>query len=279
VATGLEIITLCENTAGGGGTLGEHGLSLLIRYCGRQFLFDTGAGATLLHNAKVMDLDLGEVDAVLLSHGHYDHTGGLLDLVKAIGPVDVYGHPEIFGAKHSLREGKAKYTGIPASQAELVAAGARFHLHKDFMEVFPGVWLTGEIPRTTTFEEAEESFYLRTAEGFVPDPVLDDQSLVLNTSRGLVVVLGCAHAGVVNILRHITNMFPRRSIYAVLGGTHLRSSSQERINLTVEAFQKLDIQHVEVIHCTGFAASVAFAVAFGSRFSPGQVGQVFRLED
>lgn len=275
----LEIVILCENTASGGGTLGEHGLSFLIRHGGKKLLFDTGAGMTLLHNAQALDIDLMKTDAVLLSHGHYDHTGGLLDLLKLIGPTDVYGHPHIFSKKYSRRNGEKKYAGIPAGREELEEAGAQFHLQEGPREVFPGLWLTGEVPLETDFEESEENFFLKTEEGFVTDKMLDDQALVIETARGLVVVLGCAHAGAVNTLQRVNNLFTKPPIYAVLGGTHLRSSSRERIEQTVEFFKELKPEHLVINHCSGFTASVAFARAFGSRFAPGPVGYRFTLPD
>jgi len=143
----VKITTLCENSVPfpGHGILGEHGLSMLLEVRGKRILFDTGAGLTLVQNARALNIDLTRVDAVVLSHGHYDHSGGLKDLLQLTGSIPVYAHPNIFGDKYHLRKGKEpRQIGLPWSREDLEDFGAHFHLGRAPQEISEGVMLTGE---------------------------------------------------------------------------------------------------------------------------------------
>lgn len=269
-----RITILCENSVGPlSGTLGEHGFSALIEPAdGDPLLFDTGQGLTLLHNARRMNKDLSKVRQVVISHGHYDHSGGLKPLLEECGAKQVYCHPCVFSSRYRVKDtGECYPIGIPASREELEAAGASFDLSKEFRAIAPGVFLTGEVPRVTDFETGDQGLY-RDCTGQDLDTTPDDQSLVLETKKGLVLILGCCHAGLINTVEHVAYMTGRRDIFAVIGGTHLGFCSHEQIEKTGAALRKLGIKKLAASHCTGFAASARLSRDLPKEFQVAMVG-------
>src|SRR5512133_337615 len=270
----FRITILCENSVGPiSGTLGEHGFAALIQpSAGEPLLFDTGQGATLLHNARRMKKDLALVSRVALSHGHYDHAGGLLPLLQECGPKTVYGHPGIFAPRSRVKDtGECLAIGMPHSRTLLETAGADFDLSPDFREIAPGMFMTGEIPRATAFESGDQGLYCDCT-GQQVDSTPDDQSLVLDTDKGLVVLTGCCHAGLVNTLEHVAYRLGRRDVYAVLGGTHLGFCGQEQLESTIAALKGWGVRKIAASHCTGFAASARLARELPHEFQQAVVG-------
>lgn len=275
----FRITILCENSVGPiSGTLGEHGFAALIESSGGEtVLFDTGQGATLLHNARRMNRDLSALSKVALSHGHYDHAGGLLPLLHDHGPRKVYGHPAIFRPRHRVKDtGECLAIGIPHSRAELEAAGAEFNLSADFREISPGMFLTGEVPRATAFETGDQGLYCDCT-GQDLDGTPDDQSMVLDTDKGLVILMGCCHAGLVNTLEHVAYTMGRRDVYALVGGTHLGFCSQEQLDKTISAMKGWGIQKVAASHCTGFAAAARMSREMPKAFQSAVVGYTLEV--
>jgi 7,8-dihydropterin-6-yl-methyl-4-(beta-D-ribofuranosyl)aminobenzene 5'-phosphate synthase len=270
----FRITVLCENSVGPiSGTLGEHGFSALIEPAhGTPLLFDTGQGLTLLHNARRMNRDLTVVRHVVLSHGHYDHCGGLLPLVTECGPKQVHVHPDIFTPRFRIKDtGEFYPIGMPHGLAQLEDAGAAFSISKEFFEISPGIFLTGEVPRVTPFETGDQGLYCDCT-GQDLDTTPDDQSLVLETELGLVVLLGCCHAGLVNTLEHIAYLTGRRDIYAVIGGTHLGFCGQNQLEMTISALKNWGVQKIAASHCTGFAASARLSREMPKEFQMALVG-------
>ncbi len=269
----FRVTVLCENSVGKiSGTLGEHGFSALVESGdGQAILFDTGQGVTLLHNVGRMNKDLSRVDKVVISHGHYDHAGGLLPLLKKTGPKHVYGHPQMFSYRYRLKDnGESIDIGIPYSQHDLVAAGATFDLSAVFRQIAPAIYLTGEVPRLSLFEEGDQGLFIDS--NMSVDAAPDDQSMVLDTEKGLIVVLGCCHSGLVNTLDHIQNCLGRKDIYAVIGGTHLGFCSQNQLDRTVSEISKRGISKLAVSHCTGFVASARLYAKMPKEFQLAMVG-------
>lgn len=276
----VKITTICENRAPYSGLLGEHGLAMLLETKGRRILLDTGAGATLAPNAAALGLDLSRLDAVVLSHGHYDHTGGLKWLlgVQVPATLAVQGHPDIFADKYSRRRDAApKYIGAPWKRSETEALGARFNLERGPVELGGGIFTTGEIPRLERAEKGETPFLTKEGDGFTEDRLLDDQALVVDSGAGPIVLLGCAHAGLIATLQHVLALTGKRRIYAVLGGTHLLNTSDEGIEQTIASLQQFGLEFIAPCHCTGYRAAAAMLKAFGKRFLDHQAGSVFRL--
>lgn len=279
-AGNLKIVTLCENTVqfAARRVLGEHGLAMLLETGGKKILFDTGADLALMHNARVLGVDLSGLDAVVLSHGHYDHTGGLKELLAQVGPVDIYAHPEVFTAKYAVIPGREPVSiGIPWTRRELEKMGARFHLHREPVDLGGGVLLSGEIPRVEEGETVEPTFYRQSEEGLVSDPVSDDQAIYVETPKGTVVLLGCTHTGLVNTLRHALALTGKGSLHAVMGGTHLITASEERINYTLKMLEKFGLEQVSACHCTGPRAAFMLAGSLGGRFNHQTAGSRYEF--
>jgi 7,8-dihydropterin-6-yl-methyl-4-(beta-D-ribofuranosyl)aminobenzene 5'-phosphate synthase len=270
----FRITILCENSVGPlSGTLGEHGFAALIEPAsGEPLLFDTGQGQTLLPNARRMGRDLTKVRRVVLSHGHFDHVGGLEPLLRETGPKEVWAHPSVFTSRYRLKDtGERIPIGSPHSREEFEAMGATFQLSSTSREIGPGMLLTGEVPRQSDFERGDAGIYCDEA-GCAPDLVPDDQSLVLDTRKGLVIILGCCHAGLINTLEHVASLTGRRDIFAVIGGSHLGFCGREQLEQTVAAVKVWGIHKLAVSHCTGFAASALLARELPKAFHMAQVG-------
>jgi 7,8-dihydropterin-6-yl-methyl-4-(beta-D-ribofuranosyl)aminobenzene 5'-phosphate synthase len=275
----FRLTILCENSVGPlSGTLGEHGFSALIEpSVGDPVLFDTGQGLTLLHNARRMNKDISLVRQVVISHGHYDHTGGLMPLLQECGPKQVFCHPSVFRSRYRVKDtGECYPISIPASREDLERAGAVFELSAGFRMVAPGFFLTGKVPRVTDFETGDQGLYCDCT-GQELDNTPDDQSLVLETEKGLILVLGCCHAGLINTLEHVAYMTGRRDIYAVIGGTHLGFSCQEQITKTITALRHFGIKKLAASHCTGFAASARLSREFPKEFQLAMVGYTMEV--
>ena len=274
----IEIISLVDNTVTTRGLIAEHGLAFLVRIGERTILFDTGAGDAVVQNMLSLGLNPRKIAAIALSHGHYDHTSGLKKICEITGPLSVYAHPDVFTAKYRLREGEeAKYIGIPWSRAELETSGAIFHLSRQPVEVTEGVILTGEVRRRQTFEALSREFRLLAGGEYLQDSLWDDQSLVITTREGPLVLLGCAHSGLISTLEHVLELTGASRIFAVIGGTHLRDAGPERLQETIKALPRFDLQYLVACHCTGFRASVSLYQALGDRFIYNEVGRVFRF--
>jgi 7,8-dihydropterin-6-yl-methyl-4-(beta-D-ribofuranosyl)aminobenzene 5'-phosphate synthase len=249
----VRITVLVENTAGGRGLLAEHGLSFWIELGSHRFVFDTGQSDILFHNAQVLGIDLRTVDAIVLSHGHYDHTGGLRRLLKTAPAAPIHLHPQTLEAKFSCHKEQSRSIGMERGMAlelQQRIQGGLGSFTRGPAEILSGVWATGEIPRRSALEDTGGPFYL-DPDCTRPDGLLDDQALVLDIKDDLVVVLGCAHAGVVNTLDYVAQLFPGRPIRTVLGGMHLVRASQARIAPTIEALRRHQVQRIGPAHCTG----------------------------
>ncbi|HDQ13841.1 MAG TPA: MBL fold metallo-hydrolase [Sediminispirochaeta sp.] len=265
----IEIITLSENTASGRDLLAEWGLSFFVRIADRRYLFDTGQGISAAVNAEVLGVDLSRVEAVLLSHGHYDHVGGLPSLARKIKnrPIPVYAHPDIFARKYSIKPQGPLFGGIPWGRDYLESLGFEFALSSAPRYLEEDLILSGEVPMDSSFESVSEKLLLKGDDGaFSQDLVKDDQSLYLRTNLGLIILLGCAHRGVVNIVRHAKELTGEKKIYMLLGGTHLHDAEPERVEKTAEALKELGVQWLGVSHCTGGRAAVHLASVFEAKF-------------
>lgn len=275
-----KLTILCENSVGVPfGVIGEHGFACFIETEQGNYLFDTGQGYAIAQNAQALGKDLASIRAIMISHGHYDHTGGLPEVLKFRGPLDVFGHPDMFNARVRSAENETRFIGIPFRRSYLESLGARFRLGTDLTKVGPGVFLTGEIPRWSAFEKGDDkmSAILPGGDTIHPDPIHDDLSLIIDTAKGLVIVLGCAHAGLINIIEYALEQMNRDHIHAIIGGTHLGFGSDEQFEETVKALDCYRIDLVGVSHCTGLAKAAQLQARLQDRFFFGTVGTVLEI--
>ena len=279
---GWKITVLCENTVPVPGLIGEHGFAAYVETPSTSLLFDTGQGFGLVPNSLRLKKDLAAVSKLILSHGHFDHTGGMLAFLGVHGPCDIVAHPDVLLERFRCMpvgpEEKPVSIGMPWKKAYLVTRGAKFQWVETFDEIEKDVFVSGVVPRETEFETGDPKFALRENGQWQPDPFRDDYSLVLKTPKGLVVILGCAHAGIINILKHVTRETGTDRVYAVLGGTHLGFSPDEQLGKTIEALKEFQIEILAVSHCTGQGPIARLAAEFGSGFAFAPVGYVLQVD-
>ena len=251
----LQIRILVDNHAVTG-LLAEHGFAVWIEAGGKRILFDTGQGRALRPNTEHTRFDLAKADMLVLSHGHYDHTGAGDYVLERNPEIHVYAHLEIFRERYSLHPGQPpKEISMPSEQRLLVAnlPDSRLHWVKTPTQIAAGVWLSGPIPRNHPLEDTGGPFFL-DPEGSVPDPLPDDLSLWMETPGGLVVVCGCCHSGLINTLQQARSVSGMDRIRGIVGGFHLKSASAERLAATAEVLRELQPEFVVPCHCTGEAA-------------------------
>lgn len=281
----LRVLVLVEDSASfDSNLLAQHGISLFVeaRWGGhlKRIIVDVGPDpSTLQHNMETLNIDPCSIDIVVLTHCHYDHTSGVSSLVARTGRKDllVIGHPELFRPNFTTSP-CLKYVGMRTSDApdRISAAGARLLLSKDPLQIAPGLCTTGQVPRVTPFEDTGMSFFTLVDGKVTQDSMLDDMALVANVKgRGVVIVTGCSHSGIVNIVKQAMQIYPDSKLDGIIGGFHLIKASHERVRLTVESIAALEPRWVSAGHCTGFQAQVALHLALGERFTPLHCGSQF----
>jgi len=276
-----RITILSENLVGKLVGSGEHGFSAFIETDRGNYLFDTGSGHSIVPNSLILNKDLRSIQKIFLSHGHFDHTGGLPEVLKVKGKVDVQVHPNVFSdriAVHKEDERETKrFVGIPYKKGYLESLGANFVLNTVFTEVEKGIFLTGEVPRKTGFEKPDPRLFTEIQGKTVQDTFPDDQSLILDSEKGLILILGCAHSGMINIIHHVMDKAGKETFHAILGGTHLDFLTPEQLEESIIFLKKTKIEKIGVSHCTGMRAACRLHQEFGDRLSYGCVGSVLEI--
>lgn len=237
------------------GLVAEHGFSLWIETGARVILFDTGNRDAFLPNLKTLGLDLSRVTDLVLSHGHYDHSGGIEAVVEAASDLTVYLHQAAMQPRYSSGESGTKPVRMSADAMQalgrLKETSITWLTHP--VRITDQIGVSGPIPRVTDFEDTGGSFFFDPW-GTRPDPIDDDNAVWFHTKRGLVICVGCSHAGIVNTLSHIVDVSGETRIHTVLGGLHLLNASPERLEKSVHALNGFNLQRLVACHCTGDAA-------------------------
>ncbi len=247
----LKITVVVDNTAAGK-LYAEHGLAYYIECDSKRIFFDSGQGKVIRHNCDKLDIDPLRANAFVLSHGHYDHTGGMKYLSEHFSDnVKVYLHPGVLEKKYAKDNDKFRYNGTAKKNKEwLKSIGKRLVFTEKPTNVFKDVWVTGEIPRIHKIEKIKKKCFLRKDINY-PDYLVDDQSMFFYSAKGIVVLLGCCHSGIGNTLDYISKLTGEKEIYAVIGGMHLKDVSKERLDFTAKILKKYKLKLFAPCHCTG----------------------------
>jgi 7,8-dihydropterin-6-yl-methyl-4-(beta-D-ribofuranosyl)aminobenzene 5'-phosphate synthase len=265
----------------------EHGFSMLVRIFGEgkssSILFDTGSSPeAMIENAKRMDINLDEIECIVMSHGHYDHCGGLLSAVKVIGKLDlpIIVHQDMFRSRGTtLPDGKIrKFTEFPTptqlSPARTISTKQPILIANNM------VYVTGEIPRKVSYEKGMLRHRIFMNSIWQSDPlIMDDRAIVINVrGKGLVIISGCAHAGIINTIIYAQQITAVEKVHAVMGGFHLAGKDfEERIEPTIKELLRINPGLIVPSHCTGWRAVYAIAKAFPDAFVWNSVGNLYQL--
>jgi len=273
----VKLTILAENRVSDPRLLAEQGLSIFVETPNGNLLFDTGQTDAFIKNARELAVDLKSVEAVVLSHGHYDHTGGLPFFLKEVKEIDVICHPAAANKKYKVYTGGRLDIGVPWEMSKLKEAGANFITKAHAYEVIPDVWITGEIPRNSKYETIDEKYQQRVLESYIHDEMHDDMALVIKTKKGLIVLLGCGHTGPVNSIKQAMRITKTKKIYAVIGGMHMHHMPEDRIKQIVSGMRKVNPQNLVPLHCTGFKAIQTMFKKFKNKVKLLNVGDTFEL--
>lgn len=276
----MNITTLMEDRLGDIAELhNEHGLSLYIEADNKRILFDTGASGDILENAKLLNVDLKTLDYVLISHGHYDHSGGLTRLIKEINPsIELYVGDGFFNNKYSLREdGDYQFTGNSFDVGFLRSHNIKTHyVNQDITYLTDDIMIFTNFNRDEEFENTNQTMYLKQDGEFIKDPFWDEISLGVKTDKGLVIIVGCSHVGVVNIIDTIIQR-TGMEIYGIIGGTHLIKEDDEKINKIIEYLKDKEIEVVGACHCTGKQGETMLEQQLEENFINNNTGDVLSI--
>ena len=272
----VQVKILVENTTPAPGLIGEYGFAAYIAAGDKSILFDTGSAGALINNSRILGVELDKLDALVISHGHFDHTGAVMPVVEMNPALNVYAHSGIF-KPHYVDHGVGNPIpiGTSFSLKDLQKKGAVFHEVNSFTEIMPSIYVTGGIPRTNNFEDAGFGFKTEINGEIVADNISDDSALVIRLPEGLVIISGCAHAGLINTINYCLQQTGCDKVLAYIGGTHLAMASEERIQKTIEALQALSIDIIATAHCTGFIPAAKMQQALGSKLIKAETGMVF----
>jgi len=251
----LRLTALMDDRAAAHGRCeAEHGLSVFVEYGDKRILFDCGQSGLFLENARALSVDLDHLDAVVLSHSHYDHARGFRCLAER-GPVGspLYTGPHFFEKKLARKDGALRDLSAGFDREFLEDRRIRHREIRGCEEIFPGVYLVSGFPRVYGFEKIPDRFLRQTPDGIEGDSFPDEVCMVLETEGGLAVLAGCAHPGILNMLTHIRELLGK-PIRAVFGGTHLMEAEEDRILRTVDCLREMGLEILGLSHCSGASA-------------------------
>ena len=260
--------------------IGEWGFAALVVADGHRILVDTGAYPdTVLRNARELKIDLSNVPDVILTHNHGDHTGGLLTLrreyLKSNPRALVRAHVATGIFLPRLRKDGRPPEGMANLKRDFEATGGSFAEYNQPTELFPGVWLTGPVARKYPERNWSGNGRLRDVDGkIVEDNIPEDQSLIIDTDKGLVVITGCGHAGIINICDYSRAKIRNAPVYAVLGGIHLYEASDQTLNWTGTKLKEFGLRNLLGAHCTGIEAVYRLRALAGLARRTAAVGAV-----
>ncbi len=269
----MKITIVVDNYVSKRGFIAEHGFSLLLETESEKILFDTGQGYALKHNLDLLGIKLSDIDKIILSHGHDDHTGGLHFFIdESIFPM-IIAHPDVVYEKFKISKGKKSSIGLKFDLSRF----KNVMYENGLMNLSKNIIFSGEVPEENQWE-LEETVYFRLKNDFLEkDPFTDDISLYIRTSKGLLVITGCAHSGIINIINYGMKVSGEKKLYGILGGMHLKNASQKRIKQTISKLSEFNPSFISVSHCTGFDAGVMLKEAFSNKVVFTSAGDEFEF--
>ena len=248
----VKITVLVDDRSERSDLLSEHGLSIWVETDLWNILFDTGQTDAFFKNADRLKIPVRQVDHIILSHGHYDHTGGIPEISDLIGKARIHIHPDALSLRYRRCE-KIPHKAVgmrPSTAFRLLDAHYFVDWTRAPIEIEKQIYLTGSIPRRHKLEKNNSSFFFDPG-CTIPDRIVDDQALFIQSGKGLIVFLGCAHAGVMNTLDFICEWTGSSKVYAVIGGMHLLNADWHRLETTAEALARFRVKYLLPCHCTG----------------------------
>jgi len=259
--------------------LAEHGLSLLIELDCCSILLDAGQSGIVVHNLGLLGIHPNHLDAIVVSHGHYDHTGGIPTILRQrCQPIPIYAHDEVFKERYSNSGQVRRYIGIPFVKEASIALGAEWNFQRDPVEIAPNLWFSGGVPRKTGLHQGEANFVVYDEHGCdCQDLLLDDTALYYIGKKGLVVIGGCTHSGLVNTVSRGLEITGCTKLAGWIGGTHLGPASADQREQTLTALAEYNLDFIAANHCTGFAVMAELQQRFGPKFIPAFVGTVIEV--
>ncbi|QGT99284.1 Metal-dependent hydrolases of the beta-lactamase superfamily II [Candidatus Syntrophocurvum alkaliphilum] len=276
----VTVSILVENTAPMPSVIGEYGFAALVTVNNENYLIDTGNGDAIFKNASAMGENLNEVSNLIISHGHFDHTGAVSSLLKMGGIKKIYAHSAVFSKRYIVTEDDKKDIGSCFSLEEVQTNNAEMIFTDNFTQIAPNIYLTGAVPRNNDYEDvgsfAGGSFKTEHNGNLVDDTLPDDIALIIDHPDGLIIISGCAHSGIVNIINYAIEKTGRKKILSFIGGTHLMTASDERINKTIEFLKTCNFSQIIPCHCTGFYSAAKLYSALGNKIIKGEAGMTFR---
>lgn len=265
----MKISVLTDDKAKRRAFLAEHGLSVYIEYDKHKILFDTGQSDVCCRNAETMGLELNKIDFIVLSHGHYDHCGGLINFFNSdsVNYPKVFVRSSAFAKKYAINSDGSSYRdiGIPWSLDRYNILKDNIVFVRDVLRITPDITLLGDIPSGTDFEELPKGFFTQDKNSMQPDRMEDEQMMVFDTEKGLIIFLGCSHQGIINCLNYALKLFPGKKINTLVAGMHLENISEKRLGMTIKHMLDFDIRLIFPLHCTGIIAISEIKRQFGSR--------------
>ncbi|HWQ72542.1 MAG TPA: MBL fold metallo-hydrolase [Desulfitobacteriaceae bacterium] len=276
----LKINILSENRAGRKEILAEHGLSILVEYNGFKVLFDAGQKDVFSLNAQTDDIDLAAVDALVISHGHYDHAGGVPEFCRLNKKAPIYIHPDAFCERYIARHSRPAGGCIGVPWLAEDSFRKRMVFVREPTTIHSNITLSGEVRKDPAQKKIATGLIKKKADGdYEKDPVLDEQFMLVQGREGIYLVISCSHPGIMNCLSYANKLASGAQIYGVIGGLHLERYNDEQIYRLVADFKSAGVKKIIPLHCTRIMASYLFKNKFGDNCILLNSGDEFILEN
>ncbi len=272
----VKITILVENTTPTAPITGEYGFAAMVSVNESQYLFDTGSAGAVFSNAKILGVDLQAINCLIISHGHFDHTGGVVPFLQT-GRKKVYAHKDVFTKRFVVSGTRKKDISARFCLEDIEKYRAELNLIDQFTKIDEGIFLTGTVPRINDFEDVGGAFKAEKDGQLVDDVLPDDMSLVIDHPEGLIIISGCAHAGMINIIDFARQQTGRDKVQAFIGGTHLFTASEDRVAKTIARLKEYNINRIIPCHCTGFYASARLYNELGRKVIKGETSMSFKF--